>query len=33
MALFDADGNPIIGEITDDVVLWDAGTQVDEVAG
>ena len=33
LALFDAAGNPIIGNITDQVVLFDAGTEVDEEPG
>lgn len=31
--LFDADGNPISGEITDQVYLWNAGTEVDQTPG
>ena len=31
--LFDGDGNPIEGDITDLVDLWDAGTEVDEEPG
>jgi hypothetical protein len=31
--LFDADGNPIAGDITDQVFLWDAGTEVDQTPG
>ena len=33
VALFDADGHPISGDITDLVVLWNAGTEVDQVPG
>ncbi|MFO0751575.1 MAG: spondin domain-containing protein [Myxococcota bacterium] len=30
IALFDADKKPITGDITDQIKLWDAGTEVDE---
>ncbi|HEA30990.1 MAG TPA: hypothetical protein ENH91_13525 [Leeuwenhoekiella sp.] len=30
IALFDENGNPISGDITDQVYLWDAGTEVNE---
>ena len=33
IALFDADGNPISGDITSQVFLWNAGTEVDEEPG
>lgn len=33
IALFDADGNPISGDITDQIFLWDAGTEVDQTPG
>lgn len=33
IALFDADGNPISGDVTDQVQLWDAGTEVNEEPG
>jgi len=33
IALFDAKGNPISGDITDRVILWNAGTEVDEEIG
>jgi hypothetical protein len=33
IALFDASGTPISGDITDKFVLWDAGTEVDEEIG
>lgn len=33
IALFDADGNPISGDITSQVFLWNAGTEVDQVPG
>lgn len=32
-ALFDADGNPITGDVTLEIILWDAGTEVDEAPG
>lgn len=33
IALFDEEGAPISGDITDQVVLWDAGTEVDQTPG
>ena len=33
IALFDAKGNPLSGDITDKFVLWDAGTEVNEDPG
>jgi hypothetical protein len=33
IALFDAKGNPVNGDITDKFVLWDAGTEKDEEIG
>jgi hypothetical protein len=33
LALFDASGMPISGEVTGQVALWDAGTEVDEEPG
>jgi hypothetical protein len=33
IALFDAKGNPISGNVTDKFILWDAGTEVDEEIG
>lgn len=33
IALFDGAGNPIGGELTDAVVLWDAGTEVNQQPG
>src|ERR1044072_3551504 len=30
IALFDAQGNPVSGEVTDQFYLWDAGTETDE---
>lgn len=33
IALFDATGRPLSGDVTDDVVLWDAGTEVNEEPG
>lgn len=33
IALFDAKGNPISGDITDQLYLWDAGTEKDEELG
>lgn len=33
IALFDADGNPISGDITDLIYLWNAGTEVDQAPG
>lgn len=33
IALFDADGNPLNGDVTEKLVLWDAGTEVNEEEG
>jgi hypothetical protein len=33
IALFDAKGNPMSGDITDQLYLWDAGTEKDEEIG
>jgi hypothetical protein len=33
IALFDAKGNPISGNVTDQLYLWDAGTEKDEEIG
>lgn len=33
VALFDADGEPIAGELTASLALWDAGTEVNEYPG
>ena len=33
IALFDAKGNPISGDVADQLVLWNAGTEVDEEIG
>jgi hypothetical protein len=33
IALFDSKGNPIAGDVTDKLVLWNAGTEVDEEIG
>jgi hypothetical protein len=33
IALFDAKGNPLSGDITDKLYLWDAGTEVNEEEG
>lgn len=33
IALFDADGHPISGDITDQIFLWDAGTEVNQTPG
>ena len=33
IALFDAKGNPVSGDITDKLILWNAGTEVDEEIG
>lgn len=33
IALFDANGNPIGGDITDQFKLWDAGTEVNQAPG
>lgn len=33
IALFDAKGNPVSGDITDKFILWDAGTEKDEEIG
>ena len=31
--LFDKDGNPLTGDITDKLLLWDAGTEVNQAPG
>jgi hypothetical protein len=31
--LFDANGNPLTGDVTDSLVLWDAGTEVNQTPG
>ncbi|MDQ2855411.1 MAG: spondin domain-containing protein [Acidobacteriota bacterium] len=33
IALFDAKGNPVGGDVTDKFILWDAGTEVNEELG
>ncbi len=33
LELFDAKGNPLSGDITDSLVLWDAGTEVNQAPG
>jgi hypothetical protein len=33
IALFDASGKPIAGDITSQILLWDAGTEVNEEPG
>ncbi len=33
IALFDADGNPIKGDVTVQIMLWDAGTEVNQAPG
>ena len=33
IALFDKKGNPLSGDVTDKLVLWDAGTEVNEEEG
>ncbi|HEU0252429.1 MAG TPA: spondin domain-containing protein [Pyrinomonadaceae bacterium] len=33
IALFDAKGNPVSGDVTDHLYLWDAGTEKDEEIG
>jgi hypothetical protein len=33
LELFDADGNPISGDITSQIFLWNAGTEVDQTPG
>ena len=33
IALFDADGNPLSGDFTEKLVLWDAGTEANEEEG
>ena len=33
IALFDDMGNPTTGDVTDQVLLWDAGTEVNEITG
>ena len=31
--LFDADGEPLVGDVTSSVYLWDAGTEADQTPG
>jgi hypothetical protein len=33
IALFDASGKPIRGDVTSQILLWDAGTEVNEESG
>ena len=33
LPLSDADGNPVVGEVTDRISLWDAGTEADQTPG
>ena len=33
IALFDVKGNPVNGDVTDKLILWNAGTEVDEEIG
>lgn len=33
ISLYDADGDPISGDVTDQIYLWDAGTEVNEEPG
>lgn len=33
LALVDAEGNPVAGDVTDQVTLWDAGTEADQTPG
>jgi hypothetical protein len=33
IALFDKGGNPVSGDVTRDVVLWDAGTEINQEPG
>ena len=33
LALFDADGNPLSGDITNQIFLWNAGTEMDQTPG
>jgi hypothetical protein len=33
IALFDSKGNPFSGDVTDKIILWNAGTEVDEEIG
>lgn len=33
IALFDAQGNPLSGDVTEKLILWDAGTEVNEEEG
>jgi hypothetical protein len=33
IALFDASGKPVAGDITSQILLWDAGTEVNEEPG
>ena len=33
IALFDASGKPVAGDVTSQILLWDAGTEVNEEPG
>jgi hypothetical protein len=33
IALFEANGTPVTGDVTDQVALWDAGTEVNQIPG
>lgn len=33
LALFDDEGNPVMGDVTGHVTIWDAGTEVDQTPG
>ncbi|MCL3780344.1 hypothetical protein EMN47_08045 [Prolixibacteraceae bacterium JC049] len=33
LALYDTDGNPVTGDVTSDIKLWDAGTEVNQEPG
>jgi hypothetical protein len=33
ISLFDEKGNPISGDVTDKLILWDAGTEINEELG
>lgn len=33
LPLFDATGNPVTGDVTSDILLWNAGTEVDQAPG
>ena len=33
IALFDSEGTPVSGDITEKLILWDAGTEVNEELG